>query len=428
MPLKFNLSLLLFISFLLILTGCVKNKDRKQEDSYSQNDRPIRHGQELFNQHCASCHNFQNDGIGPNLSGVIAEKDTKWLRSFIANAPQMIKNGDARAVELYEQYNKQYMPAFPMLEKGDIASLLAYIETQQHTNLEKEKKERTGTLEDPIPERISSSDLNLVVKRILTIPPSTEAPPLARINKLAAIESKGEDRLFVHDLRGKLHEIKDNEANIYLDLPKNKQNFIDYPGLGSGFGSFAFHPDFKNNGLFYTTHTEPKGTASADFPIPDSIPVGLQWVLLEWKADDGQAREFKGSHRELLRADMHSGIHGFQDLKFNPIAEEGDADYGLLYLDIGDGGATLGGYPFLISPMSRLPAISPFYAFTCIYVSCFMGTNKIPHHWNNIISQQFIPTYTYNSLIKVSKFIQKRKSCNSSSIWSNPVFTRFTFR
>lgn len=340
---RFHL-LFFLILLLFFLSGCVKNKDQNREKIHPQDTLAIRQGQEIFDKYCVSCHNFKKNGIGPNLNGVTAETSNEWLSSFIVNAPQMIDEGDARAVKLYEQYN-QYMPAFPMLEKDEIRSLLAYIHSQQDTTATKEKKKMTGALKDPIPEKILSSNLTLILEEILTVPPSTDAPPLARINKLAAIESKGGNRLFVHDLRGKLYEIIGNEVHTYMNLPTEKQQFIDYPGLGTGFGSFAFHPDFKNNGFFYTTHTEPTGTAQADFPIPDSIPVALQWVLTEWKAYDGQARDFKGTHRELLRADMFSGIHGFQDIQFNPLAMKGDTDYGMLYLGVGEGGANLSGYP-----------------------------------------------------------------------------------
>jgi len=34
---------------------------------------------------------------------------------------------------------------------------------------------------------------------------------------------------------------------------------------------------------------------------------------------------------------MVSGIHGVQEITFNPLAKKGDEDYGLLYIGIGDG-------------------------------------------------------------------------------------------
>jgi glucose/arabinose dehydrogenase len=44
---------------------------------------------------------------------------------------------------------------------------------------------------------------------------------------------------------------------------------------------------------------------------------------------------------------MVSGIHGMQELTFNPRAKRGSKDYGLLYIGIGDGGCVENGFPFL---------------------------------------------------------------------------------
>ena len=85
----------------------------------------------------------------------------------------------------------------------------------------------------------------------------------------------------------------------------------------------------------------------ADFAVPDSIKVSVQAVISEWKAFDPKAAVFSGSHRELMRVDMVTGAHGFQELTFNPLAKPNGKDYGLLYLGIGDGAAALAGASFL---------------------------------------------------------------------------------
>jgi len=51
--------------------------------------------------------------------------------------------------------------------------------------------------------------------------------------------------------------------------------------------------------------------------------------------------------RELLRINMVTGIHGVQEITFNPAAKRGDKDYGLLYVGVGDGGCVENGYEFL---------------------------------------------------------------------------------
>ncbi len=313
-------------------------------DNYRQGELPAQRGMEIFNQKCANCHNFIENEIGPNLSGITSEVNKDWLKEFIKNPKLVINSGDERAMALFEKY-KLYMPAFPELEDDDLENLLGFI----HKFSEAEKKNRNsrpGGLLNPIPDKIPWSKLTLVLEEWLTVPASSETSPLARINKMEAVQTKHGEKRFIADLRGKLYEIINDTVQVYLDLNRELENFIDSPGWGTGLGSFTFHPAFEKNGLFYTTHTEPAKTATADFAIPDSLKVALQWVLSEWKSD-GPTDIFKGNRRELLRVDMLSGAHGFQELTFNPLAKRDHPDYGLLYLGIGDGASALAGYPEL---------------------------------------------------------------------------------
>ncbi len=344
------------ISCLLLLLSCFIGcnfSDKKETDnntsqkkrSYLRDELSIQHGLELFNQHCASCHNFGQNEIGPDLSGVTSEVDKEWLKTFIDNPMLTIQNGDERAVALYNKY-KLYMPPFPNIKDRDLEDLLGFIHKFSEGE-KKNRKNRPGGLINPISEKIQESNLDLVIEEMFTIPPSSESFLKTRINKVLTVKMKQKERLFVVDLRGKLYEVVDTIADVFLDLKIEMEHFIDNPGRASGFGSFAFHPGFEENGLLYTTHTEPSKTLIADFSTPDSIRTKLQWVLTEWKIDDPFAKKFKGKKREVLRADMVSAIHGFQELTFNPLARFGDAEYGLLYLGIGDGGAALSGYPSL---------------------------------------------------------------------------------
>ncbi len=57
--------------------------------------------------------------------------------------------------------------------------------------------------------------------------------------------------------------------------------------------------------------------------------------------------EFNGTCRELMRIDMVSGIHGVQEIIFNPRATRGGDDYGNLYIGVGDGGSAENGFAFL---------------------------------------------------------------------------------
>ncbi|MEM9829581.1 MAG: PQQ-dependent sugar dehydrogenase [Bacteroidota bacterium] len=346
--------LTLFFVLLLSFTACTTSPSEKEpvaDANFVRDELSVQHGQELFNQHCAACHNFQETNIGPNLSGVTTEVEKEWLVSFISNAPKMIDGGDDRAQELYRKYN-QYMPPFTMLNSEQIEHILGFIHKFSQGQ-KKSRNNRPGGILNPVEKKIPMANLRLVLEEVLTVPASDTTPPLARINKLLALGGGEQERLFLHDLRGKLYEITDRTSEVYLDMNTEYPDFIHIPGYGTGLGSFAFHPDFAKNGLLYTTHTEPDDAAPADFPLPDSIKVKLQWVLVEWKADDPNAEQFSGSKRELLRVDMVSHVHGFQEVAFNPLVQPGDADYGLLYLGMGDGGAGMR-YPFLCDTKEQI--------------------------------------------------------------------------
>lgn len=215
-----------------------------------------------------------------------------------------------------------------------------------------ERQQADGPLVHPLPDPIASG-LGLTLREFVTIPPSKPDPApttgdnldrSARIGYLGEIPD-GSGRLFVPDLNGKLYLIKDGTPQAYLDVGSQfAPNFLNTKSLSSGFVSVAFHPDFKNNGIFYTAHTEagpalnPKvpQTKVPDLPYPQDMPA--QAVVTEWKAADPSADTFTGTRREVLRLGFADTIHGLQQVGFNPTAQPGDKDYGLLYIAAGDGG------------------------------------------------------------------------------------------
>ena len=195
-----------------------------------------------------------------------------------------------------------------------------------------------GPLVDPIPKRIEDGTLALTLEPFAVIPASeTAGGPMARINYLSHA-GDGTGRLFVNDLRGKLYLIEDGEVTEYLDLRSQTPDFVDSPGLGSGFGFFAFHPDFAHNGKLYTIHTE--AGEALETRTPDySHQAGdvIQGVLLEWTTTEPESSTFTGFSREVLRLGFPSQLHGMQQMGFDPTAQPGDEDFGLLYISVGDG-------------------------------------------------------------------------------------------
>lgn len=316
-----------------------------KENKISNSPETIVKGKALFTQYCSGCHNFKQNGIGPQLSGITIKETQTQLLAFIKNPKSIIESGDVHAQQLYDQF-KTLMPSFSGLQDDDLKAVVAYISTYKN-KAGITDTDTANAIENPVPEKIQFSGVVASLQKIIQMPESGDSakPPLARITKLSVQPQTG--KLFIVDLRGKLYSIENSKAVVYMDMAKVRPHFINEPGLATGFGSFAFHPDFLSNGLLYTTHAEAAGSGKADFALPDSIKPALQWVLTEWKADDPHADVFKGSGRELLRVDMVSGIHGVQEIAFNPLSHKGDSDFGLLYISVGDGGCVENGYPFL---------------------------------------------------------------------------------
>jgi glucose/arabinose dehydrogenase/mono/diheme cytochrome c family protein len=353
----FLISVLFLLGLLItgsLLPGCNSRTTEQSALTIPTDSTTVAHGKELFVNNCSACHNFQQQAIGPALAGVTTAVEPDWLYHFIRNAPAMIDSGDARAVKLYQEY-QQYMPPFTTLDSGAVLAIMGYLHTQQETAPAVTAATLENVLTDPIPVKIRHSGLVLVLEPVAQAPATRPESPVARINKMLMLpgEANQAERMFMHDLQGILYEVTDSTFRSYFNLREQQPNFIDKPGLGTGFGSFAFHPEFYDNGLLYTTHTEPAGTAPADYAFDDSVDVTLQWVLTEWKTDAPKATTFSGKSRELLRINMVTGIHGLQELTFNPTAAPRNDDYGLLYLGIGDGGATLHGHAELCQDLSR---------------------------------------------------------------------------
>ncbi|MCW3106566.1 MAG: c-type cytochrome [Segetibacter sp.] len=345
---------LLISTAVLLLLSCVACNSSPSADnrSIAADSATIAKGEVSFNKNCSGCHNFRQDGIGPQLGGLTTKVSVAWIQHFIKDPQKVITSGDERGQQLYKKY-KVFMPSFAVLKDEELNAIIAFINVHKLPG-QKVTKKNGKELSNPIPDTIKPSNLVVAVEQVTQIPPSSDSGkmPLTRITKLDFQPNTGS--LFILDLRGKLYRLQDNKPMIYMDMAKLKPTFINQPGLATGFGSFAFHPEFARNGLIYTTHTEPPASAKADFSYADSIKVTLQWVLTEWRVDNPGAATFKGTGRELFRVNMVTGIHGVQDITFNPLAKPGDEDYGLLYIGVGEGGAVENDYPFLAHSLERV--------------------------------------------------------------------------
>lgn len=210
---------------------------------------------------------------------------------------------------------------------------------------------------DPIPTPIDNQGLRVEIVEIARLPDSRglhpaaeDVAPNARA-RVSYVRDLPDGRRFANDSRGLLYELgEDNEPSLYLDLTAVFPQAA-YTDLESGFIGFEFHPAFAQNGLFYTVHAETAqgNAAPLSFIPPGFSPEDVTYhnVITEWAAADPQAGVFEGTRRELLRAGqvVENLYHPFGHVGFNPTAQPGGADYGLLYTSGSDFGFSNGGGP-----------------------------------------------------------------------------------
>ena len=188
--------------------------------------------------------------------------------------------------------------------------------------------------------RVPVSDMVVTAEPWIQLPSTSgPGPGAARLSMLKPVPGALGD-IWVNDLRGQLYRVLGTEIHTYMNLGQEISAFVAGPGLGTGFQSFAIHPEFLENGKFYTTHNEAGDSpGSRDFTVPDGSDPMLVGVVTEWIADNPAATTFSGTSREILRIEFVRQLHGLQEIAFNPHSLPGDDDYGLLYICVGDAGA-----------------------------------------------------------------------------------------
>jgi glucose/arabinose dehydrogenase len=237
----------------------------------------------------------------------------------------------------------------------------------------------SAQITNPIPEKIEKSQLSVGVEELVQIPESgigRSQNRFARLNLLAHA-GDGSGRLFVNDMRGKFYVIHNNKATVYMDFKRLVCSGFSYDTSQQGFTYFVFHPEFSQNGIFYTVHSEEKGNSVPDFPVSKKIidstgkiiESSHHDVILEWKTTNPAANTFSGTVREIMRIEQPYPDHNVGELGFNPNAKPGDVDYGMLYIATADGGSD--GFPVsdtdpldqgqdLSTPLGKILRINPF--------------------------------------------------------------------
>lgn len=221
---------------------------------------------------------------------------------------------------------------------------------------------------DPFPDSIPRTEgaLRVSFAEFAVLPDLAGVP--ARMMLL--VDEPGTQRLFVNDMRGALYRISYDGRSVirYLDVNAPRWGTkVQSQGRERGFQSFAFHPQFAEQGapgfgkLYTWTDTEDVDPAS-DYQ-PGGGDRTHHTVLHEWTARNPASAVYDGAApRELLRLEQPFANHNGGRIAFDPLARPGDSDYGLLYVGVADGGSggdPLGNAQSLSSPFGKILRIDP---------------------------------------------------------------------
>lgn len=161
-------------------------------------------------------------------------------------------------------------------------------------------------------------------------------------------------RVFVSTQSGQVFVYSSNgeSLGVFLDLTQADANFRfnadnrTYPFRGLMY--IAFHPDYARQGeagfgKLYTAHEVAPTETVVDFDSKDFGMIGdsdKRFVLAEWRADPSNPdRVDPASYRQVMLLNFHtyaSNPHALGEIAFNPFAQPGEADYGKLYIAVGD--------------------------------------------------------------------------------------------
>ncbi len=215
-------------------------------------------------------------------------------------------------------------------------------------------------ISNPIAEPIVKRGLMVRIQDVARLPDTRGRHPADQDRdgwaRVSYVRDLADGRRFANDSRGFLYLLdRDNRPSLYADVAAAFPLSF-YNTLTGGFIGFEFHPEFARNGLFYTAHIErvTGNPATPHFIPPGFTPAGVNFhsVITEWRATNPAANVFEGARRELLRVGLvvENMRHPFSHLEFNPTAEPGDSDYGLLYTSGSDFGFSNGGGPNASNP------------------------------------------------------------------------------
>lgn len=188
-----------------------------------------------------------------------------------------------------------------------------------------------GPIVNPVKTPIVSSSRQVHVKKFAQLPEFRRQP-----QRIVSMTSLGSDLYVCTNTNGHIYKVtKAGQSSLWFDFSKavleatgREMDFTKF--LHGGLRSIAFHPQYHQNGLIYTSYMETRGNKT-DFKYlsnPPSTSVPADSVVVEWKVNRRTGKPIVSSHREVVRMGVPVYDHTIRQIKFSG---------NLLYITHGDG-------------------------------------------------------------------------------------------
>src|SRR5882724_8477111 len=156
------------VLILLYFISC-RSGNTPDTSSNATDSATIAMGEASFIQKCSGCHNFRQDGIGPQLGGITNEVSVDWIQLFMMDPKKIIESGDERAQKLFKQFHA-VMPSFASNTTDETNGIIAFLNTHKTPGLQ--SKPDSNSLINPIVKPIELSDLVVGLQSVTQIPAS----------------------------------------------------------------------------------------------------------------------------------------------------------------------------------------------------------------------------------------------------------------
>ncbi|MCD4664427.1 MAG: c-type cytochrome [Bacteroidales bacterium] len=106
---------------------------------------------------CGACHSIGKGRlVGPDLKGITERRDEAWLISFIRSSQTMVKDGDAEAVKIFDEY-KIPMPDNNFTDE-QIIGILNYIKNYEEAAAKPAEEEKPAGATQEVEHEVMASD------------------------------------------------------------------------------------------------------------------------------------------------------------------------------------------------------------------------------------------------------------------------------